>query len=79
MKYKIDHPVFEDLEFDNDEHAIRLAERLVMHTLRNSDRNEFSIIILKWIDDTEIDSRAPSWFHHKTIEGMIGFNLENRY
>lgn len=79
MKYKIDHNVFDEIEFASDEVAERAASRLADYVLRNSDRSEITIDILKWIDDTNEDPRAPAWFHHHTVDMRIGKNLCERF
>jgi len=79
MKYKIDHKIFNEIEFTSDEVAQRAAERLADYVLRNSDRSEIVIDILRWIEDKNEDPRAPAWFHHETVEMRIGTNLREYY
>ena len=66
-RYRVDHPLFEGVEFPTARHASDAAERLVEFLIRNTDRKEASIETLQWL--TEGDT--TTWFFCERVEARL--------
>ena len=71
-KYRIDHPLFQDIVFVEEETAVNAAERLCLFLIRSSEqRTEASIDVLKYDTDTSDGDIKTIWWFHKTIEATL--------
>lgn len=78
--FRINHRVFDDVDFTNGEDAERIAERFVDFAVRKDpDCRELHIDIIKYMQPDESGNDAPGWFHWKSVNCRIGSNLRKVY
>lgn len=65
--YRIDHPLFEGIEFDCPEKARNSAMKLVEFLIRVAGESEANVCTLVFMEE----SGVREWFHHDTIEGRL--------
>lgn len=77
--YKIDHPVFRDVEFADKETVVNLAKRFVEWAVRrDSEIQESTIGIIKFMLPTESGNKLPGWFWVCNVECRINATVNER-
>ena len=71
--FKIDHPLFEDIIFSDKKAAERAAEKLCFFLVRNTDRFESHVDVLKYATDEGSTGNGVEtiWWWHKTVTAEL--------
>lgn len=77
--YKIDHYLYEGLQIDSKELAEKLAERLVLFIVRNSDNSQARVEILEYISDDAETGDKEGWYYYSTAEASLNSNVDILY
>jgi len=70
-KYRVNHPLFESVVFPDEVEAVNAAERLCSFLIKNSDRTEVRVDVLRYATDEGSDGVQPIWWWCKTVEAEL--------
>ncbi len=73
-KYRINHPLFNNIVFSDRDTVVSTAERLCLFLIKNSDRLSASIDITRYDTETGDGETQTIWWHYKTVEAELNIN-----
>ncbi len=73
-RYRINHPLFEEIVFSDGDTAVSAAERLCVFLIKNSDRLSASIEITRYDTETSDGETQTIWWYYKTVEAELNIN-----
>lgn len=70
--FKVDHQLFDEITFPNAEAAERAAERLCLFLIKNTDRREIHIEVLRYAEEQDNDGEIKTqWWFHKNVSARL--------
>jgi hypothetical protein len=70
--FRIDHPLFENIIFSDEEDVKNAAERLCLFLIKNTDRLESSVGILRYAtEEDDAGDTQTIWWWHEAVNARL--------